>query len=166
MLVCGRRWCALREYVFSIVCFSSAAGIALILVPEGTRQGLKKHLKLLSVLCLICLLINPMAELIQTLSSLDVEDLSGIFDTDSEGELYDKYDEIYQSYLDGGYGENIGEAVKDVLHGRFDIKKDNCRVLTEFADKNGDGEEKLKEPDSIKTFISELFECDVSVAIE
>ena len=120
-----------------------------------------------------------MAELIQTLSSLDVEDLSGIFDTDSEGELYDKYDEIYQSYLDGGYGENIGEAVKDVLHGRFDIKKDNCRVLTEFADKNGDGarepkkitvilsgEAKLKEPDSIKTFISELFECDVSVAIE
>ena len=179
MLVCGRRWGALREYVFSIVCFASAVGIALIIAPEGTRRGLKKHLTLISTLCLICLLINPMAELMDTVSALDGAELDELLGIGGEGELYDKYEAIYQSYLDGGYGENIGEAVKDALYGRFGIKKENCRVLTEFADKNGDGareprkitvilsgEAKFKEPDGIKTFISELFECEAAVAIE
>jgi hypothetical protein len=178
MLICGRRG-VMTEYVFSIVLFSIASGIVLILVPEGTRQGLKKHLKLITSLCLICILISPMAKLMETISSFDGGDINGIFGTDTEGELYDKYNEIYQNYLDGGYGENIGEAVKEALYKRFGIAKENARVLTEFSDKNGDGVREprkitivlsgsaiVKEPDSIKKFVSEVFECDTAVAIE
>lgn len=169
----------MREYVFRIVCFSIAAGVLLIISPEGTRGGLKKHTKLISSLCIVCILINPMAELVDSIRSFDADDINGLFGTDVEGELYEKYDEIYQNYLDGGYGDNIGAAVKDILYERFGILKENCRVLTEFYDSDGDGvrepgkitvilsgNAKFKEPESIKVFISELFECDAAVAVE
>ena len=169
----------MREYVFSIVCFSCATGIVLMLAPDGLRQGLKKHVKFIGALCLICILIKPTTELLEAIERLGDEGFSGMLEGESEGELYDKYDEIYKNYLDGGYGENIGEAVKDSLYERFGIEKDNCRVLTEFADKDGDGvrepkkitvilggNAKFKEPESIKSFISELFDCEAAVAIE
>lgn len=169
----------MREYVYSVVCFSCAAGLVLMLAPDGVRQGLKKHVKFIGALCLICILIKPTTDFLDAVDRLGKEDFSGILDSESEGELYDKYEEIYQNYLDGSYGENIGEAVKDALDERFNIEKENCRVLTEFSDKDGDGvrepkkitvvlsgEAKFKEPESIKSFVSELFECDAAVAIE
>ena len=169
----------MREYVLSIVCFSIAAGVAMIISPEGTRGGLKKHMRLISSLCIVCILINPLAEVIDTIGAFDADEINGFFGADVEGELYEKYEEIYHNYLDGGYGENIGAAVKDSLYERFGIERENCRVLTEFRDRDGDGVRepskitvvlsggaKFKEPDSIKNFISGLFECDAAVAIE
>lgn len=179
MLFCGGRWCNLREYVYSVVSFSFAFGLVMILAPDGVRQGIKKHIKLIGALCLVCILIDPVSELLDTLENVSSGNMSEITGGIAEGELYDKYDEIYQSYLDGSYGENIGEAVKDALLKKFDIKKENCRVLTEFHDKNGDGvrepkkitvvlsgADKFRDPEMIKGFLSSLFECNVVAAIE
>ena len=167
----------MREYLYSIVCFTCATGLVLILAPDGVRQGLKKHVKFIGALCLICILIKPTTELLDALDSFGDNGFSGIIDDESK--LYDKYEEIYQNYLDGGYGENIGDAVKDSLYERFQIEKKHCRILTEFADRNGDGirepkkitvilsgSAKFKEPESIKCFVSELFDCEAVVAIE
>ena len=167
----------MREYVYSIVSFSSAAGLLLILLPSGTRHGLKKHVKLICALCLVCILIDPLSDLIGSIDELFSGDLS-IYE-DNGGELYERYEQIYQSYLDGSYGDNIGQVVKDALFEKFDIKRENCRVLTEFYDNNGDGvrepkritvvlsgEDKFRDPETVKEFLSSVFECEIAAAIE
>ncbi len=165
------------EYVYSIVSFSFAAGLILILIPSGTKQGLKKHVKLISALCLVCILIEPLSNLIESIDEVLSGDL--LTHEDNAGELYERYEQIYQSYLDGSYGDNIGQAVKDALFEKFGIQKKNCRVLTEFHDNNGDGvrepkritvvlsgEDRFRDPETVKAFLSSLFECAVSAAIE
>ena len=179
MLKRGRRWCALKTYVYSVVSFSLALGILLLLVPDGVRQGLKKHVKFIGVLCLLCVLINPATALIESLEELLSGDPSIIFGEPREDELYAKYEDIYQSYLDGSYGENVGDAVKDSLFEKFGIKKESCRVLTELSDNDGDGvrtpqkitvvlsgADRFRDPEAIKEFVAEVFGCDSAVALE
>ena len=179
MLVGGRGRHALKEYIYSIASFSFALGLVLVIAPDGVRQGIKKHVKFIGALCLICILIDPVAELIGTLHNLSNKDLSGFIGESDKGELYDKYENIYESYLDGSYGENVGAAVKDSLLKKFGIKKDNCRVLTEFCNGDGDearkpqkitiilsGDDKFRDPDKIKSFISDTFDCEAAVAVE
>lgn len=169
----------MREYVYSIVSLSSAVGVILMLAPDGVRQGLKKHIKFISALCLVCVLINPVSEFLYTFDDLLHSDHLEFIGGVNEGELYEKYDEIYQSYLEGSYGENIGGAVKDALSEKYGIKKENCRVLTEFYDNDRDGIrepkkitvvlsglDRFRDPEMIKRFLSDIFNCDVAVAIE
>ncbi len=172
----GGRW-AVREYVYGIVILSAAMSVIFALTPEGRGQGLKKHVRLISSICLLCVLIEPATELIDRLSAMG-EDISGSI-SDSENGLYERYDSIYENYLDGKYGENIGQAVKDALYEKFGIKNENCRVSTEFHYSEKDsvkiprkitavlsGRAVYVDPIAVKDFISELFGCEAEVALE
>lgn len=178
MLGGNGRW-DMSEYIYSIVCFAGAVGLILIVVPEGARGGLLKHVRLVGSLCLICLIIKPSAELIGYIKELGEGDLSVIFGNVQENELYDKYEDIYREYLHGGYGENVGEAVKDALAEKFNIDRNDVRCLVEFGDEVGGGIKEprkitvivkgravLTDPQSIKDLISGVFGCECEVAVE
>lgn len=165
----------MREYVYSTVLVAVALGIVFILSPGG--RGLSKHIRLIASVCFLTVLIYPATSLIDSLRQMGDYVINDI--TQKEEELYDKYKSIYESYLDGAYGDNVGKAVKDVLKEKFDIENEECRVSTEFyySDKEGvkiprritvvlSGKAKFKEPLTIKNFVSELFGCEVNVAVE
>ena len=167
----------MREYIYVIVVLSAAVGIILVLSPEGRGQGLKKHIRLISSICLLCVLIEPAAELIAALRDAGGSIVGEI--NKNEVGLHERYESIYEQYLDGRYGENIGQAVKDALYEKFGIKNENCRVSTEFhySEKDGvrvprrivvvlSGSARLKDPISVKDFVSELFGCEAEVAVE
>ena len=169
----------MSEYIYSIVCFASAVGLILIVGPDGERGGLKKHVRLVGSFCLICLIIKPSAELISHIKDLGSGDLSAIFGDVQENELYDKYENIYHKYLHGGYGENVGEAVKDGLFEKFNMDRSDVRCLVEFGEEVGGGIKAprkitvivkgravLTDPKSIKDFISGVFGCECEVAVE
>ena len=169
----------MKNYMYSLISFSFAFGILLALAPDGVRKGLKNHVKLIGVLSLLCILISPATTFIESLGHLVSGDASIIFGELRKEELYDKYEEIYESCLDGSYGENVGAAVKDSLFARFGIKKENCRVLTELSDSDGDGvrtpekitvilsgEDRFRDPEKIMEFVWEIFGCESTVALE
>ena len=102
-----------------------------------------------------------------------------MFEGIDEVELRDKYEDIYNKYFEGDYGENIGQAVKDSLYEKFGIANDKCRINVELSDSDGDGIKEprritvilngraiFKDPEAIKKFISELFKCECKCAIE
>ena len=168
----GRRY--LSEYIYSIVCVSAAIGIALSVSPEG---GLKKHLRLICALCFLCVLIGPLTEIFDT-----VKNAFGAFDreiTDENEGTEAKYEKIYSEYMEGGYGENVEKAVKDILGTRFGIPESEISAVVVFADKNGDGVKEVeritvilsgrsvfRDPAEIKVCVSETFACECLCAIE
>ncbi len=167
----------MREYIYGIVVLSAAMSVIFALTPEGRGQGLKKHIRLISSICLLCVLIEPAAELIDGIRDMG-ENIFGSI-ADSENELYERYDSIYEDYLDGKYGENIGQAVKDALYEKFGIKNENCRISTEFSYSEEYGVKVprkitvvlrksavLTDPLAVKDFVSELFGCEAEVALE
>lgn len=167
----------MNEYIYSIVCLSTAVGMVSVLCPEESRQGIKKYVRLIGAVCLLCALIKPVSELLDAIKKFDADELSNMIQP--EGEVYDKYESIYQNYLDGHYGNNIGQAVKDCLFEKFDINNEDCRVNTEFEDINGDGvrepkkitvilsgRAKFNDPDAISKLVLNVFGCACVVAIE
>ena len=88
-------------------------------------------------------------------------------------------EQIYDKYLEGGYSDNVGEAVKEILYERLGVSKENCRVAVSFADKDGDGvrepskitvilsgKEIFRDPSTVKALIQSLFKCDCECAID
>lgn len=169
----------MSKYLYSLICTVSAAGIAMILLPGESRSGMKKHVGLICSLCVLCIIITPFSDLINNISGFLESGGEVIFGQIDKEAIYDEYESIYNKYLDGGYGNNIGQAVKDSLHQKFGIPPNRLRVLTEFSDKNGDGAREpckitvilngssiFREPREIEQFISDLFECICVCAIE
>lgn len=169
----------MNGYVYSVVCVAAACGIVCIVSPEGVRSGIKKHLKLVCSLCLLSVLISPIAELMDGMSHIIDGGGESIFGEVDKTELRESYESIYDKYIDGGYGDNVGQAAKEMLYEKFGIPEEECRIQVEFADKNGDGVREpfrmvvilsgrsmFREPESIRSFLTESFDCQCECAIE
>jgi hypothetical protein len=172
----------MSKYLYSVICTVAAAGIAMIAFPGGSRAGIKKHVGLICSLCVLCVIIAPFSEWVKNIGDFfenGGEIIFGQINKEDREELYDEYESIYNKYLEGGYGSNIGQAVKDSLLKKFGIPPDQIRVLTEFSDKDGDGIREpyritvvlrggsiFREPREIEGFVAALFECICVCAIE
>ena len=172
MLVGGGRR-NMSGYVYSIVCIAAAGGIVCVVSPDS---GIKKHLKLVCALCLLCVMIAPTSNFINSLRDVFDIDGTGLLG-ESDGEVRDAYESIYNRYLEGGYSDNIGEAVKDVLYEKMGVSKENCRMLVQLSEKDGvreirkitvilSGANVFKDPDQIKNTVFETFGCECECAIE
>ncbi len=164
----------MNGYIYSIVAVATAIGIAMMIAPNS--EGMKKYVRLIASVCILCVVIDPTVKLIEAINDFNGE--IGFLPSDESGELYDKYDGIYQNYLDGKYGENIGDAVKDAVFKRFGIKKENIKVSVSFLYDTQtnlktpkritliiSGSAILTDPDELKKFVGELFECEAEVAV-
>ena len=163
-------------YIYSIVCASAAIGIVCVISPEGS---VKKHLRLVCALCLLCILIGPMSGVINDVKGFLSEEGEALLDEISGEALRGEYENIYEKYLENGYENNVGQAVKSSLLDRFGIPESECRVNVEFADKNGDGIKEpskitvifsgssvFRDPKEIKFFVSELVGCECVCAVD
>ncbi len=167
----------MNGYIYSIVCIAAAGGIVAIISPNSKT---KKHLKLLCALCILCVMIAPVSNFIDGVREFfetDGEELFG--DGEAESELRDKYENIYNKYLEGGYSDNVGEAVKDILYEELGVAKENCRVNVNFSDTDGDGvrepskitvvlsgKEIFRDPRTVKKLVSDIFKCECECAID
>lgn len=169
----------MNGYIYSIVCIAAAVGIVCVIAPDGTKSGIKKHLKLVCSLCLLCVLISPVASFINNVRNFLSDGRDAIMDGLNRDELQGSYESIYDKYFEGNYGENVGQAVKRSLSERFGIPESECRVNVGFADNNGDGVKEpskvtvilggrsvLRDPKEIKSFVSELLGCECVCAVD
>ena len=167
----------MREYIFSVLCMAAIGGVAIMIAPDGIRSGLKKHVKLVCALCLLCVMIAPVSRLMDVIND-GFNEISPEGPNDGNG-LQSMYESIYEDNLELGFGEGIGELVKDKLFERFSIPRDSCRVAVSFKDGDGDGFREpskitvilsgtsiFKEPRAIESYVAGVFGCECSCAIE
>lgn len=167
----------MREYIFSVVCAAALGGAVIMIAPDGVRSGLKKHVKLVCALCLLCVLIAPGGKLIGVIKDgFGDINFSG---PGAENELQSIYESMYEDNLELGFGDGLGELVKDKLFEKFSVPRDGCRVSVSFKDGDGDGFREplkitvilsgasiFKEPRAIENYISDVFGCECTCAIE
>ena len=167
----------MNAYLYSVVCMAAAGGLVCLLLPGD--GGTKKHLRLLCALCLLAVMVAPMARVLQKLRTL-CEDDQFLFQYPSEQkDLYHQYDAMYRKYMEGGYGDSVGMAVKAMLTERLSIPADECRVKVGFSDADAYGLQKpshitvilcgrsrFKDPRQVEAFIGGVFDCTCVCAIE
>ena len=154
---------------------AAMGGIVLAASPEGVKSGIKKHMRLICSLCILCVMISPLTELIPGIKDIG-EGLEGAGDS---GGLQGFYESIYEQSSGDGIAEAVGSAVKSQLCESFSIPQSEIRVGVELGDDDGDGFREptkitvilsgmaiFNDPRPIEKLIRERFGCECACAIE
>ena len=165
----------MRAYIYSVVCVAAIGGIALMVSPDGMRSGIKKHMRLICSLCMLCVMISPVSELLNGIRDIGDE----IGDSGEEDRLHGIYESIYEEKNEEVYRDSIGKTVKDQLYENLSVPSDECRVSVEFSDTDGDGIREprkitvilsggsiFKDPRRVEALVSKKFGCECVCAIE
>ncbi len=163
----------ITAYVLSIFATALLITVVDILAPTGTGAGLSRHLKLVTSLVFVCVLISPTVSLAEKLKDF----ANGEWDFEIEGDIEDHYSSELQNAMDNASREYFEEMLKMTLCQQFEIADDDIRVRVGWV---GAGEnlrpEKVtvilsgkaiwKNPAKIEEYVTSLLGCDCVSAIE
>ncbi len=162
----------MKEYFIALLAAAILASILALLAPDGK---LSLPLKALLSLFLVCALISPIRSLLQTFENL--RDGSFVFPWEEEAPRED-YEQQKQEALAQASKEYFTQSLTRMLESEFAIATGevSCRVQWEETDGEElhpqqitvllSGKAIWKDPHTIRTFVSELLECECTVALE
>lgn len=164
----------MKNYLLTLIAASLVAVLVGILSPDGERGGIAKHMKLLTSLFLVCVLINPLQSGIVGLQKLMRGELSlpALDGTEQE----DYLDEM-EGALNGASVNYFCDMLTETIEGQFAIEKGSVRCLVQWEQTDGtltptrvtvvlSGKAVWKDPHAIEAFVTELLGCDCTTAIE
>ena len=164
----------MTSYLFSLVAASLAAAVIGILSPSGERNTLTQHVRLITVLVLIVLLVSPLHGAIRSVRDfLNGEITLPGLDAPTE----DSYREQMEEALGNASTEYFTQALTRMLEGEFEIKTGEVRCRVDWQTDEGrltpkrvtvilSGRAIWKDAGAIERFVSELLGCECSSAIE
>ena len=160
----------IKTYLLSIFATALLITVVDILAPGG---GLSKHLKLVTSLVFVCILISPSLAFAERLKDF----ANGDWELAIEGDMEEHYSSELQNALDDASKEYFENMLELTLCKEFDIAEDNLRVAVEWI---GDAEnlrpKKVtvilsgkaiwKNPAKIEEYVTSLLGCTCVSAIE
>ena len=160
----------IKTYLLSIFATTLLITVVDILAPGG---GLSKHLKLVTSLVFVCILISPSLAFAERLKDF----ANGDWELAIEGDMEEHYSSELQNALDDASKEYFENMLELTLCKEFDIAEDNLRVAVEWI---GDAEnlrpQKVtvilsgkaiwKNPAKIEEYVTSLLGCTCVSAIE
>ena len=160
----------IKTYLLSIFATALLITVVDILSPGG---GLSKHLKLVTSLVFICILISPSLAFAERLKDFT----NGDWEFAIERDMEEHYSSELQNALDDASKEYFENMLELTLCKEFDIAEDNLRVAVEWI---GDAEnlrpQKVtvilsgkaiwKNPAKIEEYVTSLLGCTCVSAIE
>ncbi len=160
----------MRDYFLSVILTALFGGITTELLPENS--GVKPHLKLLTGLCVLLVLVLPAKDAIASVAELAGRlDLGALIEGEEErGE----YEDILDSALSRYSEEEIGRCLGALIGKRFDLREGDCRARVWLGD-GGEvrkalillsGSAVLTDPYAIEAYVNGLLDCPCDVAVE
>ena len=119
----------MKVYIISIVAVSVLASVTVLLAPEGKNGSISKHLRLLSSLCILAAISDPIISFSKSLFSSSPGDITelfteGIDESDSESVFFESISEFSASQL------NL-ELVR-LISEKFSIDSDDISVKSSY----------------------------------
>ena len=164
----------MQAFILSLISAALAVAILSILSPSGSSDGIAKHVRLLSSLFLICVMLAPVKEFIT-----GIQDVANGTLTLPELDIPDRSDteELLQSALDGASKEYFVQSLTLLLEEEFGIATGNARCVVKWAQtEDGEKPETItvilsgnaiwKDPSRIEAFTKDLLGCECVTAIE
>lgn len=161
----------IKAYILSIFATALLITVADILAPSG--GGASKHLKLVTSLAFICVLISPTVSLAERLK----EFANGNWELGIEEDIEDHYSSQLQNALDDASFAYFEGMLKQTLCEQFAIAEDDLRVRVEWTGEDTEvrpkkvtvilsGKAIWKDPAKIEEYVTSLLDCDCVSAIE
>ncbi len=163
----------MKAYLMGLLLASLAAALVGILTPEGERGGIGKHMRLLTSLFLICVLIVPLKGAIEGIRSF----LSGEWSLPgNEAENPDYADRVEEA-LDAASEAYFVQMLVQTLTEEFSISPDDVRCTVSWEKENEafrprevriilSGRAIWQDPRKLEEFTENLLGCPCITAIE
>lgn len=159
----------MKGYLYALLLVSLATAVAGLLSPEGEKGGILKHVRLLSALLLVCVLILPIRSGIAYLFALQNEDVTlpdwAEPPADGESALQDRLDLVSKEY----FTQNLTQTLEQ----EFAITSGEVRCIIRWEDDAPSlvtvvlsGKAVWKDPYAIEAFVESLLACECQSAIE
>ena len=125
----------MKDYIITLICVSVFSGIIEILSPDSAGDSLRKQIRLITSLCVLCVAISPIAGVISGISGAEFDFLSDY--TDRE-ELESKYEEIFKNNLGEHTAESVASESAQMLCESLGIDTDDLEVHLSLVDLEGE----------------------------
>ena len=164
----------MKAYFLSLIAAAMIAALVGILTPGGEKGGIAKHVKLLTSLFLVCVLISPLKE---TLVGLRAWLDGGLELPNLENPEEDSYKQQMDEALQGASTAYFTQMLTQMLEQRFSIATGEVRCSVQWQSENGSlspvrvtvilsGKAIWRDPEAIERFVEELLGCECVSAIE
>lgn len=125
----------MQQYLMGLFALALCCAVVEMLSPDGEGGGIARHIKLMSALCLLCVLLSPVVTWLREGESLP-DHLRDFWDgltqdaEDTEQELLDRWEQESER-LDIALAE---ETVAEMLETKFSLSSEDCRVSLTLDD--------------------------------
>lgn len=164
----------MKNYLITVITVSICIGLYNIISPQF--HGLEKYSKMIGMLVVLCVIISPLKEIVNTFDEDGLQDVKDNI-LNSEDKTSNEYDEIFENYLNSFSIEEIKREIKEIMSEKFDIPKDECEI-TVFTNTENEqlkisslqilllGKSVFKNPYTIEEYFENLLNCTCQVLIK
>ena len=163
----------MTSYLYSLLLISLAVALVGILTPNGTKDGIAKHMRLLCALLLIGVLILPIKNGIEKLMLWSSGEISLPKPEQSDRE---DYREEMQEALDNTSRQYVAQMLTQTLSRELEIPMGEVRCVMQWSKTDPTKPELVtlifsgsaiwKDPKSAEAFVEDLLGCPCQSAIE
>ena len=161
----------MKSYLLTLLFTSLVIAMVNLLTPHGERGGTEKHMKLLTSLLLLTLLVAPLGNAVTGLR----EWINGSLLPPWAENKAEEFESEVQEELHAASKKYFTEMLTQTLEKSFEIETGNIRCSVIWK-KDESAPEKItvilsgkaiwKDPKEIREFVSQLTACECTVAIE
>lgn len=159
----------MNSYFLSLLGAALLAALVGVLAPGGAAAGLGKHLRLITVLVLFCVIAAPLPGLIAKLNGLPSLSPDTEQDYDFEARSREALDSSSRAYF--------ARALTEHLEEKFGLAQGEIRCAVSWSDTGSEakpaavtlifsGSAKWKNPHEPEAYVSELLGCPCDSAID
>ena len=166
----------MTTYLTTLITASLTVSLVTLLSPDGERAGIAKHMRLLTGLFLICVLISPLFHIIEGLCNSEggAMQIPGIEQDQPPKESYQEQLDQAMSQASTSY---FTQMLTQMIESQFAISEGNIRCTVEW-DRSEEtpiprrvtvvlsGKAIWKDPRQIEAFVTNLIGCECVSAIE
>lgn len=161
----------MKNYIITLIVVSAFSGIVHILAPESSGDQLRKQIKLVTSLCVLCIAIVPLTGLLRELDGANFDFLSKY--TDRE-ELEGRYEDIFKDNLGAYTAQSVANGSEKLLGERFGLDGGDISVRVSVSELEGElfvdrvivvlhRGALMTDPREIADYIENLLDCECEI---
>ena len=162
----------MQAYLIQILTLSLLCGLIELLAPIGEREGLRRTVRLVTALCLLCLMIAPLSKARELVRTFDL----GAWARGLESESKEEYERMMEQKLTAVTGEQLETELYSMLAAEFGIAREDCGLTVDLDD-SGEvlavrgvwialrGAAVLRDPRAIEAAVESALQCPCSVSV-
>ena len=160
----------MKDYILTLSCISVFCGIIHILSPSGEGGGIKKNIRLIASLSVLCVALFPIGDFLIRLSEYEIDFLNEDFSATLEAEYEEEFLSAMLEYSD----QTVAEVSEKMLLEKFNmrdgdvsvvvfscVENDNIKILRADIEIHPGG---VSQPlTSLKESLEELLGCECRI---